>query len=185
MNGLLSSVSLTRVTCQVSEAAKRALAELRKSRPDVDESNLKVDIPVAQALPRVPVPPYPALGFNGGMPLPAYRRGGVMDPLAAGLVMGGGVGMGGMGAGMGAGIGPGDGIGNPFMFGADQAHQFVAPAHGGLFRAGLGNPPVPEAAIPEPVYPQRLQPVMMRLPLAAPAQPVAAAGGGGRRRKGR
>jgi len=114
-----------------------------------------------------------------------------MGALAAGWGMGGGAGMGmGMGAGMGAGMGPHDGVGDPFMFGAGQAHQFVAPAHGALLRAGLGNPPAParEAAIPEPPIPlalargRRVLPTLMQLP--APGQPVAATGGGGRRRKG-
>jgi hypothetical protein len=153
--------------CQVSEAAKRALAELRKSRPDVDESNLKVDIPVARAPPRPGVAPHQAmLGLNGGAFLPAYR-GGPMGALAARAgIMGGGVGMGmgmgagagagmgmGMGAGAGAGVGMGMGmgarmgvpmgmgmgvgLGNQFIFGAGQPHQFIPPAHGAPYRPGL------------------------------------------------
>jgi len=74
---------------EVSEAAKRALAELRKSRPDVDQSNIKVDLPVAHAA-APPVPPPPqlrpiaalpnrqaGLGLNGlaGLP-PAYAAAG-------------------------------------------------------------------------------------------------------------
>ena len=198
-----SSASLTNATCQVSEAAKRALAELRKSRPDVDESSLKVDIPVARAPPRPGVAPHHAmLGLNGGAPLPPYRGGAAGALAARAGMMGGGAGMGmgamgmgamGMGAGMGARMGVPmgmGGLGNPFIFGAGQAHQFIPPAHGALYRPGMDLAArAPQAAIPVPAMPlqmgagRRAPPAPV--PIQAQAQPVVAAGGGGRRRKGR
>ena len=202
-----SGASLTNATCQVSEAAKRALAELRKSRPDVDESSLKVDIPVARAPPRPGVAPHHAmLGLNGGAPLPPYRGGAAGALAARAGMMGGGAGMGmgamgmgamGIGAGMGAGMGARmgvpmgmGGLGNPFIFGAGQAHQFIPPAHGAPYRPGMDLAArAPQAAIPVPAMPlqmgagRRAPPAPV--PIQAQPQPVVAAGGGGRRRKGR
>lgn len=177
-------------TQQVSEAAKRALAELRKSRPDVDESNLKVDIPVAQA-PR----PGDAPGTHGGVVWPGYVNPPRVDALAArmGLGIGGGPRMiAGVGGGMGAPNGQGVRVGNQFMFGAGQAHQFAAPAVGALLRPAMDLPArAREAAMPEPAMPIPLALARgRRVPVAPPpvraqAQPVVAAGGGGRQRKSR
>ncbi|KAG8216970.1 hypothetical protein J3R82DRAFT_7275 [Butyriboletus roseoflavus] len=180
---------------EVSEAAKRALAEIRKSRPDVDETNLKVDIPVAQERPGAAHYQAP-IGLDGGMPLPAYMIG-------RGVGMGGpGVGprMGGIGAGVGAvagmgappmGLGIGVGVGNnPFMFGAGQAHQFAHPALGALHRAGLDRLQAQAREAVMPVVPA------MPLPRAgglrareaqfrALVPPAMEAGGRKRRRKAR
>ncbi|KAG6377314.1 hypothetical protein JVT61DRAFT_15103 [Boletus reticuloceps] len=137
---------------EVSEAAKRALAELRKSRPDVDESNLKVDIPVAQARPR----PGPAQVHNGGAAWQAMLGAGAARLEGWGADIGRGAGVGGMAAG----------VGNPFMFGPGQAHPFAPPALGVPLRPGLLQP---VAAIPDPVP-------------APLARLMAAGGGGRRRK---
>lgn len=220
----LSIASLTHATRQVSEAAKRALADLRKSRPDMDEANLKVDIPVARpvAAPHQVAPHQAALGLHGGAALPAYmgaRALGLGGPgagirtrniaAAMGVVPGMGMGMGGGmdggmgggmgGAGMGAprmGLGVGFGNNNPFMFGAGQPHQFVAPAFGAPRPLGLDPPAwqareaaIPEAAVHLAPLAQAggiwVPPAQVRGPPGAPAQPVMAAGHEGRRRKGR
>lgn len=179
-------------TCQVSEAAKRALAELRKSHPDVDETNIKVDLPVERAAPRPGAVP----GLNGGVILPAYmgaRALGIGGPgvgirmadmaAIAGMGMGAGIGAG-MGPGMGVPpMGPGVGVGNnAFMFGAGQAHQFAPPAFGAPRPVGL-NPQAlaHQAAIPAPAIPlAQAKGIRRRAPVMA-----AGGGGGGRQRKGR
>lgn len=157
---------------KVSEAAKRALAELRKSRPDVDESNLKVDIPVAKAPPRPGAAPHHAahmiMGMGGG----------------AGMGMGVGVGMG-MGAGMVVPNGMGVGA-NQFRFGAGMPHPFDARGYAAPPRPGMDLPAHPrEAAIPQPAVPLALA-RGRRMPRAqAQAQAVVAAGGAGGQRKSR
>ena len=168
--------SPSRTTCQVSRAAKRALDELRKSRPDVDALNLKLDIPGPQVPARPGVAPHPApLMLRGGVPLPPY-----MGQGPAGMGGLGGIRMGGGGWGAGAGAGPGVGAGmgigmggarDPFMFGAGQAHQFLPPM--------LGPPPPFElnayARVPQVPLPMGVPPV----------QALATRGGRPRRRKAR
>ncbi|KAF9234720.1 hypothetical protein BU15DRAFT_52263 [Melanogaster broomeanus] len=58
---------------EVSEAAKRALEELKKSRPDVDAKNIKVDVPPPP--PRAPAPAVPVPAFNNA-PYPHIIHGG-------------------------------------------------------------------------------------------------------------
>ncbi|KAG9309994.1 hypothetical protein JVU11DRAFT_10028 [Chiua virens] len=85
---------------EVSEAAKRALAELRKSRPDVDETSIKVDIPAARPARQAAgpaganrvmgAPPAPVMRAGIGLahqfaplpavPIPPARAGGVANP---------------------------------------------------------------------------------------------------------
>lgn len=167
-----------RTTRQVSQAAKRALAELRKSRPDVDEMNLKVDFPMAQAPGRpgnVQQPPLMLHGGGGHLPALMGAGGPGGGIRMAALGMGAGPGMG-AGAGMGMGMGVGAGFVNPFMFGAGHAHHFAPPP------LGVPRPPVPMhgVAIPQPAVPLALA----RGRRTPPARAVATAGGG-RRRKGR
>lgn len=154
--------------------------------------NLKVDLPVAQAAPARPgtAPHQAPLMLHGGAPLmgvggPAIRMGGL--GAGAGLDMGAGAGAG-AGMGMGAPMGMRVGVGDPFVFGAGQAHRFAPPAF------GVPQPPafhplprLREAAIPEPAIPLALARGRRAPPARPPAQAVAAAGGGlgGRRRKGR
>ncbi|KAG1777856.1 hypothetical protein EV702DRAFT_1098155, partial [Suillus placidus] len=55
---------------EVQEAAKKAMEELKCDRPDVDESNIKIDIPIAG--PAQPVPNmHPPLPINTAWGLPA------------------------------------------------------------------------------------------------------------------
>ena len=161
----------------MSEAAKRALAELRKTRPDVDETNIKVDLPPkAQARPGPTQ--RPPLMLHGGLPMPANIAGGIPGMGVLGMGMGMGVHMGGLGPAVGAvpwGRGVGVGAGNPFMFGGGQPHHFLPPP-AIQFPNGL-----PGAAVPPPAIPAALA----RAPPAHIPQPVVAAGGGGKRRRRR
>ncbi|KAF9234718.1 hypothetical protein BU15DRAFT_78727 [Melanogaster broomeanus] len=57
---------------EVSEAAKRALEELKKSRPHVDAKNIIVDVPPPP--PRAPAPAVPVPTFNNA-PYPRIIHG--------------------------------------------------------------------------------------------------------------
>ncbi|KAG1729566.1 hypothetical protein EDB19DRAFT_115472 [Suillus lakei] len=66
---------------EVQEAAKKALEELKRDHPDVDESNIKIDIPIAG--PAQPVPNmHPPMPINAAWGLPALPA----LPNARGLV---------------------------------------------------------------------------------------------------
>lgn len=67
---------------EVQEAAKKAMEDLKRDRPDVDESNIKIDIPIAG--PAQPVPNmHPPLPMNAAWALPIAHG---QVPNAYGLV---------------------------------------------------------------------------------------------------
>lgn len=154
----------------------------------MDETNLKIDIPVVQA-PRPGPTPYQALlRLNGGGPLPAYlaARGARMGGLEVGPRMGGIAAGVGAAAGMGAPpMGLGAGVGNnAFMFGAGQAHQFAPQAFGALDRAGLNLHAQAQDAMMRPAAMPLAQAGGAR-GRAAPVKAAMPAGGRRSRRKGR
>ncbi|KAG2352593.1 hypothetical protein BDR07DRAFT_1313156 [Suillus spraguei] len=70
---------------EVQEAAKKAIEELKRDRPDVDESNIKIDLPIAG--PAQPVPHiHPPLPINAAWGLPAIPNAHGVAPNAYGLV---------------------------------------------------------------------------------------------------
>ncbi|KIJ59963.1 hypothetical protein HYDPIDRAFT_139939 [Hydnomerulius pinastri MD-312] len=91
---------------EVSEAAKRALEELKRERPDVDEKSIKVDIPPPP--PPAPAPGQPGHHHHGLMQRVGHQHVAIRDYMGMG-----------MGAAMAGGAHP-----QPFVFGQGQEHGF-------------------------------------------------------------
>ncbi|KAG1852496.1 hypothetical protein F4604DRAFT_1805515 [Suillus subluteus] len=69
---------------EVQEAAKKAMEELKRDRPDVDESNIKIDLPIAG--PAQPVPNmHPPMPMNAAWGLPALPNAHGLAPNAYGV----------------------------------------------------------------------------------------------------
>jgi TRIAD3 protein (E3 ubiquitin-protein ligase RNF216) len=70
---------------EVQEAAKKAIEEVKRDHPDIDESNIKIDLPIAG--PAQPVPKiHPPMPMNVAWGLPALPNAHGLAPNAYGLV---------------------------------------------------------------------------------------------------